>query len=209
MSSECHYSSEVAAYVSDELSAHEIEVFDRHLATCATCRAAVESSKRLIGRLKAVRKVEVTRDLAPLILEKLREPEREISRTLRWQQFAATAAAITLLAGGLTLWGTKTATSPTMPNVAHVDENSASVARALDWFCEHQEPDGSWNAAKWGGNRRFEIALTALPVIALLEDPVLTPDRAAAANRAITYLRSRQNPDGTFGRRFQIGRAHV
>lgn len=203
MSSECQYAGEAAAYVSHELSANERTAFDLHLSTCPECRAAVESSRLLIGRLKAVPAIAVSRDLAPLILEKLCEPERELPRTTWWQRYGAIAATITLLTGGLTFWGFKTATSPAAPIVTHVDENSSSVDRALDWLCEHQEPDGSWNAAKWGGNRRFEIALTALPVIALLDDPALDPNRAAAVSRAVTFVRSRQNPDGTFGKPFQ------
>src|SRR5689334_6037308 len=112
MNSECQYATEAAAYVSDELSAGEIEAYQLHLVTCATCRAAVESSRQLIGRLKTVPRIEVSRDLTPLILEKLREPERELSRTPRWQQVGAIAAAITFVAGGAALWRENPATIP-------------------------------------------------------------------------------------------------
>ena len=38
----------------------------------------------------------------------------------------------------------------------------------LEWLRRAQEPDGSWSAARWGGDRRFDVALTALPLLAFL-----------------------------------------
>jgi chaperone required for assembly of F1-ATPase len=55
-----------------------------------------------------------------------------------------------LLAGGAFLTNFKKAAPPSVPIAAVADENVASIARALDWFCQNQEPDGSWNAEKWG-----------------------------------------------------------
>jgi hypothetical protein len=200
MSGECQLRGEAHAYVSGELSARAQAVFEEHLAVCAECRDAVESTQRVIGRLRALPEAEPKRDLAASILVRLREEPRERPR---WPSVAAIAAVLTLFAGGAFLTHFKKSVPPAQRIAAAADENAASVARALDWFCQNQEPDGSWNAEKWGGNRRFEIALTALPTIALLSAEWNTTHGKAAVTKATRWLREQQSADGSFGPDFQ------
>lgn len=197
MNAECRHCEDANAFVADELSPCERSEFEAHLATCAGCRAAVDSTRRLLGRLRAVPQVEPARDLAPIILDRLREP---LPRPARWPRIAAVAAALTLFAGGALVLHFKNAARPT---VASSDENAAHVARALDWFCQIQEPDGSWNAEKWGGHRRFEVALTALPALALISAEKPTPKSASAVGSAILWLQKQQTESGNFGPEFQ------
>jgi hypothetical protein len=203
MNAECRHSTDAAAYVADELSPREQADFEAHIATCAECRAAVESTRRVIGRLRSAPQVESAHDLAPVIFARLREEPRELPRPARWPRIAAIAALVTLFAGGAFVTHFKKSAPPTQPIVAVADEHAASVARALDWFCQNQEPDGSWNAEKWGGNRRFEVALTALPTLALFRAESLTPQGSSAVASATRWLQAQQTKAGSFGPNFQ------
>ncbi len=203
MNADCCHCSEAAAYLADELSPRERADFQRHLATCAECHDAVESTRNLFGRLRAVPEVETTRDLVPLLLARFHEPVVEMPRRSPWPRIAAVAALVTLFAGGAFVTHFEKSASPTQPIAVVADENAASVARALEWFCQNQEPDGSWNAEKWGGNRRFEVALTALPTLALLSAETLTTQGSSAAASAARWLQEQQTGDGSFGPDFQ------
>ncbi len=197
MNAECRHRDEANAYLADELSPRDRGDFEHHLAVCEPCREAVASSRRIIGLLRAAPGLATTTDLAPRILARLQDdaPSR---RPARWLRVAAMAAALTLLAGGAAVMHFH-APVPLAVRPPAADENAASIARALDWLCQNQEPDGSWNAEKWGGNRRFEVALTALPALALLNAESPLPPASAAVTRAAQWLQEQQNEDGSFG----------
>lgn len=203
MNAECRHCPETTAFLADELSPQERSDFELHLQTCVECSSAVESTGILISRLRSVPQMESAQDLAPFILARLRKEPREIPSPARWPRIAAIAALVTLFAGGSFVTYFKRSTPPTQPIAVVTDENAASIDRALHWFCQNQEPDGSWNAEKWGGNRRFEVALTALPTLALLSAEKLTSQRDSAVTSATRWLQEHQTADGSFGPNFQ------
>ncbi|MEI6516130.1 MAG: hypothetical protein WCO77_09135 [bacterium] len=111
--------------------------------------------EKVMARLKSVAPVKVSHDLAPEILAKVR-----LGRTERtpFRQFViplAAAAAVALLLGGLWMTGEKPADPGT---------------QAIAWLCQTQEPDGSWSTARWGGDKHFEVALTGLSLMTLLDE---------------------------------------
>jgi hypothetical protein len=58
-------------------------------------------------------------------------------------------------------------------------------------------------AARWGGDQRFEVALTALPMVALLTaEAEITPERATAIAKAKQRLEAFRANNGAFGTRF-------
>lgn len=208
----CSWDTEVAAWVAGELPPGERAEFERHLAECAACRAAVESTRRVAERLLADPAPGVERDLAPAILARLSAKPANILQNGRgWRRMAAAAAAAVLLSGGALLVyfkrGPDESEQGAIAGGAALPEGTASttnidaanVSRALDWFCTRQEVDGSWEPAKWGGNRQFRPALTALPLMALLKGSS-NEEHLAAADRALAFLRREQNGDGSFGR---------
>lgn len=203
MNTDCPHGENAAAFLAHELPPHEHAEFSRHLATCAVCQAGVASTRHLLGRLRAVPAAETARDLAPEILARLHAERRELPRPSLWPRLTAIAAAVALLAGGALLapWRNSAPSAP--PAVAVADEMAPHVSRALDWFCHTQEPDGSWNAEKWGGSSRFAVALTALPTLALLSADVRTPEHEAALARATEWLQKQQDESGAFGPDFQ------
>ncbi len=135
--------------------------------------------------LKSLPPVVVSHDLAPEILARVRAEQR-VRLTVRFCVYAvaSAAAALVLLLGGLWLFGAKS-----------TDPGRQAVA----WLCRTQEPDGSWSAAKWGGNKQFEVALTGLSLITLLDG---ASGGNPAVERAIAYLIRQQQADGQFGDRF-------
>jgi hypothetical protein len=79
--------------------------------------------------------------------------------------------------------------------------SAPSVPASADisaWLVSAQETGGAWNPARWGGKAEFGTAVSAIAVIALLEN---SSDPAAwqSVNSATTYFRAAQTPDGFIG----------
>ena len=75
----------------------------------------------------------------------------------------------------------------------------STVDLALQWLAYHQEPDGSWNAKKYGAKATADTAMTGLAVLAFLgaghtEKVGLYKDNV---QRGIAWLISKQNVDGS------------
>jgi prenyltransferase beta subunit len=143
------------------------------------------NTEEVIARLKSVPPCAVSHDLAPEILAKVRN-----DRTVRvnfWRLVVplAAAATVALLLGGL--W---------LANARPTD----SGRQAMEWLSRTQEADGSWSTARWGGDKRFEVALTSLSLLTLLEDGQSAAK--PAIDKAITYLLRNQQENGQFGELF-------
>lgn len=203
MNIECPPASDAAAYVAGELSACKEAAFEAHLTTCGKCRSTVDSIRRVIGRLRSVPEMECAQDLALPVLARVRAEAEVLPHPPGWWRAAGIAALLALFAGGAMLTHFKISAPREEAVAAVADENAASVARALEWLCQNQEPNGSWDAEKWGGHRRFEVALTALPTLAILSGDVLTPQQSSAVLHAAQWLQAQQTGDGYFGPDFQ------
>ncbi len=94
--------------------------------------------------------------------------------------------------------------APAQEPLTHREENYSvrnEVGLALDkgfqWLKKHQHADGSWSTAD-------HPALTALPLIACLHDPAgtyRTEPRPPFIEKALAFLRSNENPDGSISRK--------
>jgi hypothetical protein len=110
---------------------------------------------------------------------------------------------------GLSVWGISTMTPPRAPaiasQIAPIPSETADlgVQDALEWFCRNQEQDGSWDPARWGGNPRFKVALTALPLLALRSaEGERTPRQQDVADNAKAYLLRHCDENGRIGPAF-------
>ncbi len=205
MNADCPHCENVNALLAGELTPMEEAALSSHLETCPICRAEWESSRAMLELLHQLPAVESTSDLAPRVLAQVRP-----APPARWRSLARTlaaAAALVLLAGLSWLLIPRSQTPTAAVASAEPPAESATVARALDWFVSQQAADGSWDAERWGGQQKFSPALTALPLLALVTTDEPTPARQRAAARAAMHLMEQQNPDGSFGPRF-FGQAY-
>jgi Squalene-hopene cyclase C-terminal domain len=198
MNLNCPHRTRLADYEADELSECDRREMKSHLLECAGCSQALASHQQFITRLRLLPLLETSRDLAPLVLvsaqeqEHRRFPQRKTRTLLLW-----TAAAVVALCLLPLIPNGKTSESPA--TVSLIPQNpKPSLDRAIHWLCTHQEADGSWDAEKWGGNRNFQVALTAMSAIAVIRNAAGTPERATAAAGAVSWLRAQQTRDGTF-----------
>lgn len=206
MNADCPHCENVNALLAGELPPTEQAEMTTHLAVCPLCRAEWESSRAVLDLLHQLPAVESSRDLAPLVLSRIRPAPparwRSVARTL------AAAAAVILLMGLCWLLIQRSETAgDSVANTTLPPTESATVARALDWFVSQQAADGSWDAERWGGQQKFSPALTALPLLALVTTGEPTPARQRAAAHAAMHLMELQNADGSFGPRF-FGQAY-
>ena len=147
-----------------------------------------------LQRLRQIPPATLSRDLAPDILARIKaEAQRKAGKLTLWRKVYPLAAAATVaLLLGVGWWmrygvnrATVTALSPSQ--------------QAVLWLCRTQEPDGSWSTARWGGDKQFEVALTALSLMTVLDEGSASSEREAIVNRAVDFLVKQQGADGQFG----------
>lgn len=189
-------------------SAHKIQ---SHLEQCPPCREAWQF-------LTTLRR-------PPLNLEgenmarRVRRQVKLRARQLFWARSAAALVAIGLGASSylhLRQVAAPTASSPHLTQQARQnppdspssspDQSNPSVPmqepilRSLQWLKAVRESDGHWSAQRWGGLERFDVAVTSLALIPLLE----TGDglNETEVLTSLAYLQGQQRPDGGFGPAF-------
>lgn len=194
----CPHCEDAAAYLTDDLTADERAAFEAHVADCEECSRAVDSTRSLVALLHSAPRAEVAADLAPAVLAKIRAPKAAWPRVAAF----AAAAAVVLALGLPKAWLSERTAAPSLADVEPHHSEAASVDRALTWLCKAQEPDGSWSATRWGGDQRFEVALTALPLMALLGNEHAAPERSTAVAKAVKSLQRNQAANGSFGGAF-------
>jgi hypothetical protein len=156
-------------------------------------------------KLSQVPEVTASADLTQRVMSAVKHQQVRESRS-HWLHRAA--AAMVLI--GLSVWGISTMNPRSAPAIATQiaplpsETEDLGVPDALEWFCRNQEQDGSWNPARWGGNPRFEVALTALPLLALCSaEGERTPRQQEVADKAKAYLLSHCDENGRIGPAFQ------
>jgi len=201
----CQHSGEVAAYLTGELDATERSEFEAHAARCCQCRREVEVLRRVVDVLKSLAPVKAGRDLVPELLAKLGEEDAK-ARRAAWTWTWAAAAAVLMIGSGILL-------AKMAPGAARRAEQSGMVSttrapleasriRAVAWLCQAQDATGAWDVAKWGGDKRYSVALTGLALLAILDEQPFAAEQEAAAQKAVDFLMAEQNPTGEFGPQF-------
>ncbi len=192
---ECRHSRDVAAFVGGELPPSSCREFEGHLAGCDSCRLAVDEVRRVVSLLKAVPEYPVTSDLVPGVLAGVGAPRRGWDSG--WWRGVAAAAGLAVLVGWW-WWVHHAGGAGRFPPVEGVGLANPTEA-ATEWLCATQEADGSWSTERWGGRPQFEVALTGLALMALLEAEHPTDRTRDAARRATDYLVGRQDAAGRLG----------
>lgn len=198
--SACPPRADLLAYVLNELAADRRPGIDDHLTACSGC---VRERGELAGwaeRIKAVPREPLRRDLTAGILARLpadawSPAPRRAGKLVGFPLLARVAAVLLAVAGLCAL------VSILRPPG---DARSEAVRGALGWLEKAQEPDGGWDAVRWGAQKNYGVGVSALAVMAFMGDDagVLKGPHAETVRRGIDYLVSRQNEQGLVGPRF-------
>ncbi len=188
----------IPGYLLGEISAQEKRC-RQHLQKCAQCREQMWQMQQLIDNLNQA-EVELPNDLTANILAAI--PKRQwTNRKFVASQRSWLGAAVAVLLSFAVLWLNYWRQPPlslppgkeSFPDNKH--RSARIIAASLRWLATNQENDGSWSAEKWGGEKKYTIALTGLAVLVLLENH----GDAGVRARGIDYLLNQQSPQGLFG----------
>lgn len=190
---ECPWQSQLTAHARHELEAGAAAALESHLSACLVCRATLADIRRMLDELAALPVNGPSRDMAPAIVQIAAAESRQRIVRLRIVRTAfAAAAAILIVAGGVVF-------------LKNGRASESPETLAAEWLCAAQEHDGSWQAQRWGADRQFEVALTALAMRAIREaDPsAWTSRHRQTLDRAAVHLVAQQADDGRFGAAIQ------
>ena len=184
----CPRESDIAVFLQGEMSSAEQKAFKSHLQTCPTCAAETEQYRKLIAQFRQPLQAAEGRDLAPAVMARMHADTRVrhpvfLRVAALFVCFVAAAALVCLL----------------RPQAGmKYDER---VGAAVAWLCSAQEPDGHWDAAKWGAQKNYTPGITALAVLALFKQDAnaLNGPHAVAIIRGLDYLLGQQNAEGRIG----------
>lgn len=195
---DCRFGDEAASHFTGEFVSAE---FNAHLENCPSCQQVGQ----LLHCFRTAEQKEPSANLTDRIIASIKQPAPKIIRTHFYRWAAAAAVIVGITAVGISFMSKRPIDSLTAISkpLEITDKSHRSSQEALDWFCRTQEADGSWSAVRWGGDRRFQVALTALPMLAILSaDAHLTLSHAQAISKARNFLRSACDTNGRFGPQF-------
>jgi len=215
---------ELAPYLQDALPAADRARVAAHAAGCALCAACLADFRAALQRLAPLADDASAADLAPAVLARLAADDGRAAASHAgpaWL-FRAAAALLALLAagtlGGWWLAGRRPdalarlpaghpgltvppAAARAVPLAVLPPDDGPAIGQALAWLEASQEPDGGWDAARWGARPEFTVGVTALALLALGADrpAALAGPRAGTLRRGLDYLVRRQAAGGRFG----------
>jgi hypothetical protein len=70
---------------------------------------------------------------------------------------------------------------------------------SIAWLKNAQLPSGAWDVEKWGGRSKFQVGISAMALLALME---VENDWSAQTQRTLNYLLAAQDQEGRFGPTF-------
>jgi hypothetical protein len=196
----CPRQLDVAPLLLGDLDATRRADMERHLRECPACR-------------------EAARRFGPLVDELRRGPPTSRAAAARARIWLAAAVAA-LLAAILTHRGISSArlaphiepslsdalrppAAPapvgTSPPAAPRAPRDVAIERALAWLAGSQEPDGHWEAQKWGAQSAYTVGVTALSLLAFFAPADGAEAHRAEIERGLAYLVGAQDASGRFG----------
>ncbi len=184
MNKECPFSREILPFLRGELDLNRSGELERHFRECPVCSEHLAGTRRLLQVLGNVEEVEPAPGLVDGVMRKLRR-RRVVKKALLAVSTGLAAAAVVVLAVFIG-----------MPRMGGDDVGG----RAMEWLLRIQRADGSWDAASWGGDARFNVGVSALALLSMLGREEKGTEEAL--QRSAAFLVSSQNEDGSFGPRF-------
>jgi len=208
----CPASEDVVAYLQQELTLSECADFEKHCSSCDACRLKVEEHRELMTRMCDVPVSVISRDLAPLILARIPADEWEkgagaTTSFLFMPKLVRVAAALAVLvSAGAILFvvaqhGRNKSAMFASAGESKWSGRNEAISGGLAWLAAHQEPDGSWDAERWGAKKEHTVGVTALSILAFIGKDVNpgSGPHADVIRRGIRYLVDQQDVSGRVG----------
>ena len=192
----CPYLQDLPAYLQNELDGAQARHLCEHMAHCPTCAQAAEEFQAMLHRLGSDPDAPCDRDLTEDILHRLPGVAIPWGRWLRAAALWAVLLGVGLVAGRHGLRHSAPATTAAAPHT-----HRQVTEQAVDWLRHAQEPDGRWDTARWGAQKMYGPGITALALLALLNESATPSDTPSddTVEKGLRYLVSIQAPDGRFG----------
>ena len=168
------------------LTGEESASFERHLGECAGCREEVKRLRELDGLLVEALGEEPEIDVRGSV-ERALEP-RHTRHRVRW-------AAVGLAAAGLLVVAWLVGVSGPAEKA-----NRRAIADGTGWLIRTQEADGHWDSKAHGSSFDFDMGVTGLSVLALMEAHEKTgaTNALAAASKGADWLMAQEDGLGRF-----------
>jgi hypothetical protein len=206
----CPRRREAVALLQGELDGSEARRLAAHVEECWECRDELAGGAEILSALAADRRreeLEACPDVSARVLSLVAPAMRGRVAPGRIAVATGLAAALALAA---MVWflvgarndGTTPAAAPA-PDLSAIE--SVEAASAARWLVQAQDRGGLWTAARRGGDRRFEAALSAMAILALTYAPEAALEPAllnAVLDRGAHALLALQDAGGLFGPHF-------
>ncbi len=194
--SECPCAMDLPAYVRGQLTPEDRARLEEHLKACPACATQAEEFRDILARLAPTGDLApASRDLAPSILAQIPASAwKPARRPILFPMLLRVAALLALLLGVGVLMRDR-------PTPAAASSEEPFLREATAWLLKTQEPDGHWDAEKWGAQPAYTVGITALALTACLtaNPGILEGPQAAAMEKGLRYLLSQQNAEGRLG----------
>ena len=187
----------VPSYLADELSDGDRDALEEELQRNDELRVEVEAAREVMRRLKSLPAEEVSQDLAPIVMDKVRGEATRRSIRLRFAVAAALAATV-LLTTGLQYFSPPPARQDPArtPAVTDIVETPSARLNACQWLAKNQQRDGSWNITAHGGKKQHAAGIAGLALMAFLDQGRAFESEAV---RTADFLLSQQGDNGCIG----------
>ena len=190
---DCRFAQRVPDYVEGRLAGPDLGSFEEHLPGCADCAEQVRRLRKLDellrDALRESKSIDVIARVEKAIEKRQSKPVRIRRRRLIHVAGAGLAAASVLVV----LW---------LAGVfGHAqDPSRRALADGSAWLMRTQESDGHWDSKAHGAGVNFDIGVTGLSVLALMETHEKTndPEALGSAAKGATWLTGQQDRLGRF-----------
>lgn len=211
----CPREADAAASALGALPEAEQAAVARHAASCPRCAHALARGRAVAARLRAAPDTPCRTDFTDQVMARLPVAAATPFRPAFWPALARIAAGLLVLLGAagaflLVRDGSRPdapgpdplADAAQTPGAAHTPDPAADArAGARAWLLAAQSDDGGWRAATGNAAELYDVGVSALALLALMESDPARLDAAsrAAIRRGLDYLAARQDADGLFG----------
>ncbi len=211
----CPQAEDAVAVALGQIALEEREAIQRHLNACRVCARIAADTRRVVEKLRRRPAETVRCDLAPVLLARIPADAWQTplgTKVPLWApRVLLVAAMLMLMLGGIWIMAKRVAPAPSAPvasapaearppSAPPLDARREAIRSALDWLVFAQESSGAWAPERWQGKPEYEVSLTGMALLALLQEPAgsLRADRQDAVRRGLAYLTARQHANGTW-----------